>query len=505
MHKSILSGRPVLRKALIGALCLGALGGAGFAVLAWHPEIAPISPPAPESFSDEAVARGGIVAAAGYCSLCHTRTDGRRGAPLAGDFAMETPFGTFYSSNITPDPETGIGTWSKEAFARAMRRGISRDGTYLYAVFPYNHFTKMTDGDISDLYAWLMSQPAVKQAPRVNSVPFPLDIRYLQAGWQLLFFRPGRYVPDPKKSDDWNRGAYLADGVSHCGACHTPHNALGAEIASETYDGAVVHDWIAPALNDNNPTPVPWTENELYAYLRTGAAPYHGVVAGPMAPVVHDFYSKLPNDDVRAVSIYFASLNLENKTLKNKNKNSGNESAKKSEIEDLAAYKQAMKASGHDMSGAFIPDSARRALNPEGAQFVGAGLRLTRVTCGACHANFTAAPAPGRPELALSSALWLPEPNNLFQIMLRGISASEGKPGLVMPSYYTSLSDKEMAEIAAYLRATRTTLPPWKNLVEKAAQIRASVVPPPLSGASSVAHAPNVPALQATPLKKDGK
>ncbi|TPW36371.1 cytochrome c [Oecophyllibacter saccharovorans] len=455
---------PRLRKLLLGLGALGFIGLGGFLILSTNSAIAPITPPKPDSFNPEAVRRGGLLAHAGYCAACHTRTDGKPGAPLAGDYAMASPFGTFYSSNITPDPETGIGRWSEAAFRRAMHRGISRDGHYLYAVFPYPNFTKMSDQDISDLYAWLMTQPAVRQVPRHDQLPFPLGWRRLQFGWRLLFFRAGEYQPDPHKDAVWNRGAYLANGVSHCDACHTPRNVLGGLMKSRLYDGAPIDNWIAPPLNASNPAPAPWTEPDLFAYLSTGFTPLHGASAGPMAIVVHEGYAHLPEADVHAVATYFADLDHAAQRV-------GPAQAK---------IEEAMKTSGEGMSGPFLADTVRWGLNPAGAQFLGTGMRLARVTCGACHANFGPRPAPGRPALALSTALWLPEPTNLYQIMLRGFSANEGRVGWVMPSYYTALTNQEMAEIAAYLRATRTNLPPWTDLEKKAAEVRAEVVPPPL-------------------------
>src|SRR5260221_314955 len=150
--------------------------------------------------------------------------------------------------------------------------------------------------------------PLAVPPPPANTIPFPLNIRAFQEGWKLLFFTSGRYRPDPSKSATWNRGAYLAEGLSHCGGCHTPRNLLGAEKAADPYAGGVADDWIAPALTDANPSPVPWTESELFSYLRSGVSPLHSLSAGPMSPRLPPGPSALPDADIRAQSVYFADL-----------------------------------------------------------------------------------------------------------------------------------------------------------------------------------------------------
>ena len=184
----------LLKRLFIAFVGLVILGPAGFIVLAWRSAIAPVAPPAAASFPPELVARGETLADGGYCATCHTAKGGQR---FAGGYAMQTPFGVIYSTNITPDPETGIGTWSEAAFARAMREGVARDGSHLFPVFPYNHFTKLSDDDVRALYAYFMTRATVRAPAQTNGLPFPLNIRALQAGWKLLFFRPGRFQPDP--------------------------------------------------------------------------------------------------------------------------------------------------------------------------------------------------------------------------------------------------------------------------------------------------------------------
>jgi mono/diheme cytochrome c family protein len=425
----------VFKKLLIAVVALGCLGLAGFGVLAWQPAIAPVVPPPAKSFAPELVAKGEALAGGGYCAACHTAKGGQT---FAGGYAMATPFGVIYSTNITPDPETGIGAWSEAAFARAMHEGVSRDGSHLYPVFSYDHFTKLSDEDVRALYAYFMTRTPVHTPARPNGMPFPFNIRYLQAGWKLLFFRPGRVEPDAEKSAEWNRGAYLALGLSHCGACHSPRNLLGAEKPGDAYGGAVIDNWVAPPLTAANPAPAPWTREELYDYLRTGTSVLHGTAAGPMFPVVQSL-AALPDSDVRAIAIYFADVDKAADRLPSVS----------------AAVRHAMSYASAKTGEQFDPDT-----------------RLYTAACASCHYNPGSAPLAARPDLALNSAAHLSDPSNLIQVILRGISAEEGMSGVVMPAFGGALSDADVAHIAAYLRRTRTNLPPWPDLATKVAAIR---------------------------------
>src|SRR6266850_8123081 len=214
------------RSAIIGGIIAAlAIGGVGavFAV-AWRPAIAAIDPPAPQSFPPDLIKRGRELAAIGNCNDCHTVRGGRN---FAGGLPVPTPFGTIFSANITPDAETGIGRWSEAAFRRAMREGVDRRGRHLYPAFPYDHFTLVSDDDDKALYAFFMTREPVRAKAPANDLSFPLNFRPVIAAWQLLYFRPGPYRPDPAQSEAWNRGAYLVEGLAHCGACHTPRNAFG--------------------------------------------------------------------------------------------------------------------------------------------------------------------------------------------------------------------------------------------------------------------------------------
>jgi mono/diheme cytochrome c family protein len=423
------------KKLLIAVVALGCFGLAGFGVLAWKPAIARVVPPAADSFAPELVTKGEALAGGGYCAECHTT---KGGAKFAGGFAFATPFGVLYSTNITPDPETGIGAWSEAAFRRAMHEGVSRDGSHLFPVFTFDHFSKLSDADVAALYAFFMTRTPVHAPAQPSGIAFPFNIRYLQAGWKLLFFRPGRFEPDTTKSAEWNRGAYLALGLSHCGACHTPRNLLGAEKMGNPYGGAVIDNWVAPPLTAANPAPAPWTEDELYDYLRRGASKLHGTAAGPMSPVIQGL-AALPDSDVRAIATYFADVD---------------------KAGDRLPY----------VSGA-VSLAMSSALAKEGERF-DPDARLYTAACASCHYNVAGRPLAARPDLALNSAVHLSDPSNLIQVILRGISAEEGMPGVVMPAFGGALKDADVARIAGYLRRTRTSLPPWPDLADKVAAIR---------------------------------
>ncbi|HEX4174100.1 MAG TPA: cytochrome c [Acetobacteraceae bacterium] len=427
----------VIRRLILWLFAIGCAGMAGFLLLAWRNPIAPRGLSQPLHFPSEQVARGAMLASAGYCATCHTK---KNGAIFAGGYAMNTGFGTIYSTNITPDPDTGIGRWTLAAFSRAMREGVAQDGSHLFPAFPYDHFTKLSDEDVAPLYAFFMTRPPVRAPARSNALPFPLNIRLLQEGWKILFFRPGRFKPDPAQSADWNRGAYLAEGLSHCGGCHTPRNLLGAEKKSEAYAGAVIDHWMAPALTDANPTPTPWTQAELHAYLRNGVSALHGSPAGPMVPVVHGL-SALPDADVQTIAKFFATIDR----------------AAQREPAASPAVSKAMAVSQRDTQGG-VEDP---------------GARLFATACAACHVN-AGRPNPKRPELALNSALYLDQPTNLFLTLLGGISARAGINGASMPSYQ-SMSNPELEQLATYLRASRTDRPPWTDLEEQTELARRSL------------------------------
>lgn len=261
------------------------------------------------------IERGKYLATAANCQSCHTRA---RGEAFAGGLAFTTDFGTIYSTNITSDPETGIGNWSEDDFERALRSGERPDGKHYYPAFPYTAFTGMSDEDVSALYAYFMSIPAVNATPPDNDLSFPYSQRWLLGPWKWRHFDEGRFVPDDTKSAEWNRGAYLVKAVAHCGACHSPRTTLGAEDEDLAYTGGIYKDrvsrrddrlvdWSAPNLTPASSGLKHWSEDDLNDYLKFGYSPRAGVF-GPMNKVVMNSTRHLAETDTRAMAHYLLDL-----------------------------------------------------------------------------------------------------------------------------------------------------------------------------------------------------
>jgi mono/diheme cytochrome c family protein len=278
-------------------------------------------PPNPEA---ALIDKGRYLAAAGDCVSCHTRPSGE---PFAGGLPLKTPFGTIYSANITSDKETGIGGWSEEQLARAMREGIDDEGHHLYPAFPYTAYTNVTDDDIHAIYAYLKSLTPVSYTPPKNELSFPFNQRGLLAIWDALYLKKAPYKPDTAQSAEWNRGAYLVEGLGHCGACHTPRNQLGGERTSLALTGGVYQDDIADAVHEQeivkednmvrawsavDLTPSPrglgaWSVDDIAAYLKTGHNARAGAF-GPMAEVVANSTKYLTDADTHAMAVYLKAL-----------------------------------------------------------------------------------------------------------------------------------------------------------------------------------------------------
>ncbi|MCW5734722.1 MAG: c-type cytochrome [Enhydrobacter sp.] len=399
--------------------------------IAWHPEIEPTMPPSPSSFARKLVIEGEQLAKLGNCAGCHTAEPGR---PLAGGRSLATPFGTIFAANITPDAETGIGTWSRAAFDRAMRRGIARNGKHLYPAFPYDHFTHASDGDVEALYAWLMTRPAIASRAPETRLDGVVAFRPLIAGWNLLFLGEGPLEPDPARSSDWNRGRALAEGLAHCGGCHTPRNRFGAEDRSRAYDGAMVEGWYAPPLNARSPAVRRWTADRLHLYLRTGLSPTHAAAAGPMGDVTRAL-AQARDEDVRAIAVYFASL-----------------------MSQAPAARQ-------DQHDAMDRQLVAQQAHPEAAVlFAGA--------CAVCHEPGAPMMQQGRPPLAWGTPLQVDNAHDTVRIIMEGLASPAGPAGPAMPAFADILDDGQVGALAAYLRARFTDKPPWSDIGAAVAHAR---------------------------------
>ncbi len=215
------------------------------------PIAALINPIADSTPNAVQIRRGQYLVMAGDCVSCHTRPDA---PPFSGGYALKTPFGTIYTENLTSDRDTGIGNWTPDQFYSAIHEGVGARGEHLYPGLPYPYFTHVTRADSDAMLAFLKTIPPVRYTPPANELPFPLNIRLANAGWNLFFFTPGEFKPDASKPAEWNRGAYLVTGVGHCGACHTPKNFLAADVTSKAYQGGLLDNWVAPDLTENSRT-----------------------------------------------------------------------------------------------------------------------------------------------------------------------------------------------------------------------------------------------------------
>jgi mono/diheme cytochrome c family protein len=400
------------RRAAVIVVTFVVLAAAACAPFIWRPAMPPIKPPPRSLFTDAAIARGAELAAVGDCAVCHTTSDG---PPYAGGLKLPTPFGAIYAANITPDAATGIGTWSEATFSRAMRDGVDADGRFLYPAMPYPHFTDATDQDIAALYAFLMTRMPVAATTPPNQLPFPLNMRPVVAGWNLLFLRHKPFQPDPAQSAEWNRGAYLATALGHCAFCHTPLNVLGAEQQSKPFAGGQAEGWDAPALQAASPADIPWTVDALTVFLRTGLSPQHGAAAGPMRDVTGEL-ATVPETDVHAIAVYFASL----------------------------------------LPKTSVVPSAPATASTGSAVFAGA--------CAGCHGADAPMMQRGAPSLALSSVINEPSPRDAIQMVLNGIPWQGTKAGPYMPAFAAVLSDQQLADLVRYLRSTFSGEPAWGDV-----------------------------------------
>jgi len=350
--------------------------------------------------------RGQYLVAAGDCMSCHIR-DG--GEPFAGGLGLKTPFGLIYSANITSDRETGIGNWTSDQFYHAMHDGIDDEGKNLYPAFPYPWFRRVSREDDDAILAYLKTTPAVNYIPPANDLPFPLNYRFMVKGWDLLFLNAQDFQSDPSRSGEWNRGAYLVNGLGHCGACHTPLNALGAVKSNQDFYGANLDNWIAPDLTTNERSGLGgWSIDDIAEYLSNGRNARAGA-GGPMADVVTFSTSLMSDEDRRAMAVYLKSQ-------------------------------------------AASPSIVRRQADP-GAMRRGAAIYSD--ACASCHLEDGVGQPRLFPPLGHNAMLQQADPTGLAHLILAGgrIGTSSSRPSpLTMPSFAWKLSDAEIADVSTYLR-----------------------------------------------------
>lgn len=362
--------------------------------------------PIPDGPDAALIRRGRYLTIAGDCASCHTRAGGH---PFAGGLGLETPFGVIYSPNLTSDRETGIGAWTPDQFFRALHDGVAPGGKHLYPALPYPHFTILSRADSDAILAYLKTIPARRYTQPANRLPFPIDIRLSLVGWNTLNFSPHAFRPDPSKPAAWNRGAYLVEGLGHCGACHTPKSALGAERRDQAYRGAVIEDWLAPDLTGNPRTGLGrWSAADIGEYLKTGRNA-HSNAAGMMAEVVSYSTSMLSDQDLAAIATYIKSLPPS-------------------------------------------PDTPSAAPDPAAMQ---AGGAIFADACTACHlANGKGQPRMF-PPLPGSAMAQQRDPTGLIHLILAGGRTAptvEHPTFQTMPSFAWKLNDQQVADVATYVR-----------------------------------------------------
>ncbi len=386
------------------ALLLAAIQGHAFAQ-----QKQPAGPPA-------LVQQGEYLARAGDCIACHTMSGGKL---FAGGRPMPTPFGTLYSSNITPDPDTGIGKWTADQFYSMLHTGRMPDGGLLYPAMPFQAYTKVTRPDSDAIFAYLQSVPPVRAPNRPHDLRFPFNNRSLILGWRTLFFDEGEYKPDPTKSEEWNRGAYLVQGLGHCGMCHTRINALGGSSELQAFEGGLIpmQNWYAPSLTSNKEAGLgEWSIEDITDLLRIGASK-RGAVYGPMAEVVYDSLQYLSDPDIRAMSVYLKSL-------------------------------PPRGAPGTPVSN--IPGE-------ESSLLMRLGKTVYDGQCASCHGPQGRGMPPQYPPLAGNQSIQMSSAVNPIRMVLNGgyPPGTAGNPTPYgMPPFAQSLSDDEVAAVVSYIRAS---------------------------------------------------
>lgn len=362
------------------------------------------------------VARGEYLARAGDCIACHTAPEGR---PFAGGRAMQTPFGALYTSNITPDPITGIGRWTADDFYKTMHTGRFPDGGLLYPAMPFGSYTKVTRADSDAIFAYLKSIPPVNRKNRSHDLRFPYDNRELILGWRTLFFREGEFKPDPAKSAVWNRGAYLVEGLGHCGMCHSPINALGGSSQSDAFKGGLIpmQNWYAPSLTSNREAGLgDWSIKDITDLLQTGVS-NRGAVFGPMAEVVHNSLQYLTDEDARAMAVYLKGI---------------------------------AEPSPKAPSNSSLPGSKSSLL-------ISLGKTVYDARCATCHGVNGEGKPPHWPPLADNQSINMSSAVNPIRMVLNGgyPPGTKGNPRPYgMPPFAGVLSDNEIAAVVSYIRTS---------------------------------------------------
>lgn len=433
----------MIKKTLAVAVGVVVVAGLGFtAVKTWHNAHQDHNFQAPasaESTGANAIARGKYLATAGDCVACHTAPGGKA---FAGGLGLSTPFGTIYATNITPDKATGIGGWTDEEFMRAVRQGKGVHGENLYPAMPYNVYAQVSDQDLKDIKAYLDSVPAVHYDGPKTDLPFPYNIRLMMFGWNLLFLNTAPFKADPSQSAQWNRGAYLVEGLGHCTSCHTPKNLLGADQWGKHLQGGELEGWLAPEITANNRQGIgAWSDDELVRYLKTGAND-KTVAAGPMAEAVHNSLQHLNNSDLSAIADYLKA-------------------------------QPGSEDSSQPLSGA--QDMMVR------------GKAIYESNCSACHQDNGEGVRDMVPSLKGNNGLQADAPTNVLHVLMLGAqgAATQWNPtSAAMPDFAWKLNDQQMADVSTYVRNS------WGNQAPPVTTQQVAAARKSLKGADALHNPP---------------
>jgi mono/diheme cytochrome c family protein len=370
------------------------------------------------------IERGRYLAVLSDCAACHTVPGGQ---PFAGGLALQTPFGKLVAPNITPDRETGIGNMTDNEFLAALHDGRGHNGTRLYPAMPYPAYTKMTDDDVLAMRAYFATVAPVSNKVITNQLPFPLNIRLAMVFWNALNFTPGRYQPNPRKSAEWNRGAYIVEGAAHCGTCHTPKTFLGGDKNDQALAGATLQGWFAPNITTDSHRGVGgWSKDDLVQYLKSGTNNWT-LASGPMAEAVTHSTSRMTDEDISAIATYL--------------KDSG-EGGSASRYDPVAASDNAMRT----------------------------GAAIYKDSCAVCHRDTGTGEVHLFPRLAGSALVQSDDPTTLVRVVLQGtraVATSSAPTAPAMPAFDWRLNDTQVAAVLTYVRNS------WGN---GAAPVSASAV-----------------------------
>jgi len=392
-----------------------AFAGGSTVPLADYKDANPTGAPANLANAD-IVKRGEYLTRSADCMACHTAPGGQ---DYAGGLAIDLPFGTIYSTNITPDKATGIGNYSDQDFLNAVQRGIREDGTRLYPAMPYPSYTTMTDADALAIKAYLFSLPAVHAADRADTLTFPYNQRWAMIPWSFLFNADTRFAPNTSRSAQWNRGAYLAEALAHCGECHTPRNFAFALDNGKKFAGALTAGWRAYNITPDKDTGIgAWSDDDVASYLAQGHARGHGTAAGPMGEAVDASFSYMTREDIGALVTYLRSI---------------------------------PPAASPDLPARLAPPAP---VSPkDGVAGNVLGKKIFAEACASCHGWSGESALTPFATIVGARAVNDPAATNVAQIVITGMRRTAPQDALSMPAFGSIFSDSEIAAVVNYVTA----------------------------------------------------